>query len=154
MAVLWTVGVAPGLRHQRLWFEKMVYLQICSPLLSGIFSKQSFSLTAVFYDFEGEIILTAREDNSVKSTGHLTSITFLVENYTLLLHLFSCCPPECPRLTLGQTCLHKEQLLLWVPQASHNKLLSSGLCQQKWGLTPRLSPKLCIYKYLRNAESR
>lgn len=63
------MGVAPGQRHQSLWFEKMVYLKICSPLLSAIFLKQSFSLTAAFYDFEGEIILTAREDNSVKNTG-------------------------------------------------------------------------------------
>lgn len=133
MAVPWTVGVAPGPRHQRQLFEKMVYIKIWSLLLSGLFLRQRFSLPAVFYDFEGEIILTARENNSVKSTGHLTSITFLVENYRLLLHLFSCCPPECPWLTLGQTPLHKEQLLLGVPQASHNKLLSSGLYQQKWG---------------------
>jgi len=131
------------------WFAK-----ICSLLLSGLFLKQHFCFSAVFYDFEGENIPTAREDNSVKSTGHLTSISLLVENYSLLLHVFFCCPPECLLLTLGQPHLHKEQLSLRLPQALCTKLLRSGLCQQNWGLTSRPNPDLCVYRYLKNAESR
>lgn len=125
------------------WFAK-----IRSLLLSELFLKQHICFSAVVYGLERENIPTAREDNSVKSSGHLTSISFLVENYRLLLHLFFCCPLECPLLTLGQPHLHKEQLLLWLPQALHNKLPRSGPCWQKWGLTPWPNPDLCIFKYL------
>lgn len=46
------------------WFAK-----IRSLLLTGLLLKQCFWFSAVFYDFEGENVPTARDDNSVKSKG-------------------------------------------------------------------------------------